>query len=603
MDELTDDQRAALTQFREMTNGGDDEVAISMLQSVDWDVQKAAEMIFGAGGPPPPRPAPIESTPRVQSERPMMQPFDGIDDSEQGPLLGGRGPPQQYRNPVISVLSYPLHIISSIFRFVFGILRIPIPYIPFLSLNFYRNTGSSRGRGRGGPERWIRELEEETGAICIGKAGTRGVSSGLQAGVGEAGPSTLTARTSGAATYSSADADAGRKYLPDFALGTYDQFLRVCSQEARIGCVVLVSDEHDDVPDFKRNTLTDPTFVNLLTDNNIHTWGGDVRDTPAFTASLKLQSTTYPYVAFVGLQPARNSSSSSSNSTASPTLSILSRHQGAAATTAEALCTHLTETLLPRVQPYLARIKTSREAAEREKDYEEQARQAERALRAQQDRAFEESARRDRDRILAKIREDEEKKRVAEEERRRAEEEERKREEEERERVRWENERMGQRKWLSENAFAGGVGGEGSGELRVAVRMPDGRRLVRRFRKDETLSNLYAFVDVQFLAPNAVSATSTASDADSAVQGFIRTMATPDPVKWWGFRLASAYPRKEIPWSDSTQLASIPEIAAGGGQLVVEMVSNGHRSSNGVNGKGKAKAEDHDGYDTESDDE
>ncbi|KAL0057820.1 UBX domain-containing protein 10 [Marasmius tenuissimus] len=600
MDELTDEQKVALNQFREMTNGGDDDVAISMLQSVDWDVQKAAEMIFGTGAPPP-RPPPIESTPRARSETPVMQPFDGIDDSEQGPLLGGRGPPQQYRNPLVTIISYPFHLISSIFRFVFSILRIPIPYIPFLSLNFYRNAGSTRGRGRGGPERWIRELEEETGAICIGKASTRGQTSGIEAG--EAGPSTLTSRSGAAAAYSSADVDAGRKYLPDFALGTYDQFLRVCAQEARIGCVVLVSEEHDDTLPFKHNTLTDPTFVNLLTDNNIYTWGGDVRDTPAFTASLKLQSTTYPYVAFVGLQPARNSSSSSSNSTASPTLSILSRHQGATATTAEALCTHLTETLLPRVQPYLTRIKASREAAEREKDHEEQARQAERALRAQQDRAFEESARRDRDRILAKIREDEERKRAAEEEKRRLEEEQRKIEQQERERERSEEKRMGQRKWLHEHAFAGSVDGEGSGELRVAVRMPDGRRLVRRFRKNETLSTLYAFVDVQFLSPGASSASSYASDVDEAVQGFVQTAPSPDPVQWWGFKLASAYPRKEIPWSHGIYLASIPEIAGGGGQLVVEMVNNGRRSPNGVNGKGKAKAEDHDGYDTESDEE
>lgn len=61
---------------------------------------------------------------------------------------------------------------------------------------------------------------------------------------GVAGPSTLTARGSGE--------DDGRKYLPDFSLGTYENTLRRCQKEAKIGCIVLVSEEHDDDAEFKR---------------------------------------------------------------------------------------------------------------------------------------------------------------------------------------------------------------------------------------------------------------------------------------------------------------------------------------------------------------
>lgn len=39
MDSLNDDQRYALSQLRELTNGGDDEAAIIVLESVGWDVQ------------------------------------------------------------------------------------------------------------------------------------------------------------------------------------------------------------------------------------------------------------------------------------------------------------------------------------------------------------------------------------------------------------------------------------------------------------------------------------------------------------------------------------------------------------------------------------
>jgi len=39
MDSLNDDQRYALSQLRELTNGGDDEAAINILESVGWNVQ------------------------------------------------------------------------------------------------------------------------------------------------------------------------------------------------------------------------------------------------------------------------------------------------------------------------------------------------------------------------------------------------------------------------------------------------------------------------------------------------------------------------------------------------------------------------------------
>ena len=39
MDSLNDDQRYAVSQLRELTNGGDDDAAISILNSVGWDVQ------------------------------------------------------------------------------------------------------------------------------------------------------------------------------------------------------------------------------------------------------------------------------------------------------------------------------------------------------------------------------------------------------------------------------------------------------------------------------------------------------------------------------------------------------------------------------------
>ena len=75
---------------------------------------------------------------------------------------------------------------------------------------------------------------------------TAGASSGT-----DAGPSSLTSRT-GASAVDGGVFEDGRKLLPDFTLGRYEEILRLCQREAKIACVILVSEEHDDVTEFKR---------------------------------------------------------------------------------------------------------------------------------------------------------------------------------------------------------------------------------------------------------------------------------------------------------------------------------------------------------------
>ena len=134
---------------------------------------------------------------------------------------------------ILSLLSYPFHFLSSIFRFIFSVLRIPIPHLPFLSLNFYQPTRPRRASSRG-IDSWIRELEDETGALCIGRTSTNAAS-------GVAGPSTTLSHRG-----------PTQKHLPNFVVGTYEETLRRCQRENRIGCIILVSEEHDDDSEFKR---------------------------------------------------------------------------------------------------------------------------------------------------------------------------------------------------------------------------------------------------------------------------------------------------------------------------------------------------------------
>jgi FAS-associated factor 2 len=156
--------------------------------------------------------------------------------------------------PIFSILSIPFSLISGIFRFIFGVLRIPFPNLTLRlgnGLGFYSPLGRTRPTNRGGADRWIRELEEETGAVSMGRLkASKGVSSGVSSG-DAAGPSGLTSRGNANGASEGPD-EEGRRVLPDFVLGTYEEVLKTCQREIRIGCVILVSEEHDDVAEFKR---------------------------------------------------------------------------------------------------------------------------------------------------------------------------------------------------------------------------------------------------------------------------------------------------------------------------------------------------------------
>ncbi|KAG6888027.1 hypothetical protein C0995_010992 [Termitomyces sp. Mi166 len=543
MNHLDAGQRDALAALQAVVHGADEDVAISVLDSVGWDVQRAVDLLF---------------------EQPAMQRFE-IDD---GPPP--RRPPSLYQlvaRPLCALFAVPLHILSNIFRFIFGLLRIPVPQFRFVSLSFY--TQRPR-RGFGGPDRWVRELEEETGAVSISTGRTTAVDPAA------AGPSTLTARSR---------LPEDTKVLPDFTLGSYDQALRTCEHEARIGCIILVSEEHDNVPEFKRSTLTNPEFVRLLYDNDVVVWGGDVRDQEAYSAAEKLQATTYPFVAFVALQPRRNPSSSSSSSrpssNPSPALTVLSRHQGSPSgpTSASTLSAHLTTQLFPRVTPFLTRIQAQNAARERD-----------RILRSEQDAAFHATAVRDRARIESKMaaeREAAERARVQEADAERQRQHQLALERLKQTRLSW---RRFIRRALTSSSSAGG--------LRIAIRLPAGGRTIHTFPPTQSLTSLYAFVDAQLisssLSPSEDPTTSPAGDAWDSVnlEACLEKQLSSAP-EWWGFQLVSAYPRKEIPWKPGTRLADV-DVLKGGSQLVVEMTGSVKESARG-NGD--------DGYETESDEE
>ena len=191
----------------------------------------------------------------------QMETFE-IDDSEQGPLLGsaGAGSGSSRRLPnrptsipsrwtIYTFFTFPFSVLSNVLRFIFGVLHIPLPR-SFATLSFLTARGPSTTH-RQLPEdpksvtdRWVRALEEETGAVCISRSGNEAAATGV------AGPSMASASTS--TLRSRGDGPTTSPLLPDFFLGSYEEAMRTCQRQLKIGCIILVSDEHQDAAKFKR---------------------------------------------------------------------------------------------------------------------------------------------------------------------------------------------------------------------------------------------------------------------------------------------------------------------------------------------------------------
>lgn len=286
-------------------------------------------------------------------------------------------------------------------------------------------------------------------------------------------------------------------------------------------------------------------------------------------------------------------------------MTILSRHAGIEATTTDKLLAHLTDALIPRVKPFLDRLKM-----------EERRREQERFMRAEQDRAYREAMNRDKERIERKIREEQEEKRraeekrVAEEKRLQAEEEERERKEE------WDRKRLEWRRYLRRLSKANPAPSAG---LRIGIRMPDGTRGIRIFSPRDSLTALYGFVDSHFIPSEfqvgddpTSPPSSVSSKGEAAIHEEIARSSLP-PEHWWRFRLATSYPRKEIPWQPNATLGGISELESGV-QLVVEIVrpDDSKKPRESLDGRSghptpinasEADDDSTDEYDTESDDE
>lgn len=266
-------------------------------------------------------------------------------------------------------------------------------------------------------------------------------------------------------------------------------------------------------------------------------WGGEVTTSrDAHVASTILQTSTYPFVAFISLQPIPSSRLTGGTNISSAKMAVFSRLEGLQATSVPHLSAHISETLLPRVSSFLDRLK----AQKRE-------REAERILRQEQDRAYAEAGKRDRERVQAKEAELRAK-RDAEQAAKLAD-------------FVKARESTNRAAWRKQAAAA--FGQEPAAGLRFAIRLPDGRRLMRKFDGDDRARRLWSYIECE--AHGFPVGASSASPA------------RPDPgyEPSITFSLASTFPRRtyrleEVGGQTLNQLVQAGLLDKQGASLVVE---------------------------------
>ncbi|KAH9442761.1 hypothetical protein Pst134EA_031578 [Puccinia striiformis f. sp. tritici] len=305
---------------------------------------------------------------------------------------------------------------------------------------------------------------------------------------------------------------------PEFLLLGYDDAVQKAKDELKVLMVVLVSEEHDDVHQFKRGTLMDEELLNLLRTKDILVWGGDVKGRDASFAAHVLDATTYPFVAFISLQAKRPSST---------VTTITSSVNRSSSNVIRSICATINSVVIPRTNGHLSRLRT--EKARRESD---------RRLREEQDRAYAEAGRLDRERVMKK-------KAELEAERKRLEEIKSKELERERARQLKLEEAEQKRRWRywarQENkSFEPPT----SGGVTIGFRLGDGRRVVRKFKADDTLESLYLFVELE--------STSSLTAQDHHQNSTPPPRPSPDYRHSYSFKLSTAMPRRILPLPETS---------------------------------------------------
>lgn len=495
MDSLTQQQRDAVGQYIDITNASEDS-AVEMMTRCNWDVAMGVQAHFDGVIPnvPPPTAAAAaavsvsSSSSSSSSSSPVEAQRDrvgspGVDSNQSDPAPRINGTVPLYAptgNSIMqTVLLAPLNIGVKMFNTVMYFLSWIFPFFPRITGYYPANraavytgndSNSSTNHAKNAACRLIREFEE---------------------------------------TY-------GENRLP-FYEGGYAEALDKARSDLKYLIVVLLSPEHDLTANFCRNVLLDsPGAVGqLLGRDDVVFWAGDVQQSEAYQVAYGLKVSKFPFYAVIGPSPKSPTSST-------VVMEVIGRASGKAILSAEEFVSIIEEKIESH-RPKLMALTLDR-----------QERQVERQLRQEQDSAYERSLAADRERERSR----------QEQARKQQEEEARKQQQ-----IREEQELLAKKAewklWRAQQLqpkleLASQVGAENNSSsqplkvARISIRLLTGERVVQKFNFNDTVDDIYAFVECFDVLHSTASSTSTSSDH----------AAPADYQHTYGFHLLSPMPRR-----------------------------------------------------------
>lgn len=252
-------------------------------------------------------------------------------------------------------------------------------------------------------------------------------------------------------------------------IGPYNDALRQAKEELRMLVVILATGKEDREEETFFKTLASQPVASAMSRPEVLVWGASVRRREGHLVSRQLAARQFPYMGCIAMKSTTNRMSAFNTS---PQLSLISSTYKSAMSTPNIISEYLQDSF-SRCSPFLDALQA-----------EKIARDTDRRLMAEQDRAYQE--------LLSKDAEKIERKR-SETRARQAAEEQRRREEQEREaqlmrRVLWQ-------RWAKHHLVPANGVAPGAGATTINVVLPDGRRLFRVFSIESSIEHVYAWIE------------------------------------------------------------------------------------------------------------
>jgi FAS-associated factor 2 len=302
----------------------------------------------------------------------------------------------------------------------------------------------------------------------------------------------------------------------------YAQALDLAKKDLKFLLIILTSPEHDDTSSWVRETLLSPDVQSFINNpaNEIIVWAGDVRDSEAYQVSNALKCNKFPFTALIAHTPQQGGT----------TMGVLTRLMGPIPAG-----TYIAK-LQASITSHSEQLRTVRETRN--------AQNFERTLRQEQDSAYERSLAQDRERARLKR----EAEAVAAEQERR--------EKAAAEAAASLAEKKQQwRQWRS-TMINPEPSTDSKSIVRIALKMPEAARIMRRFPANAGIEELYAFVDCYDLLKEGA-----ATDAVTKPEGYEHK---------FDFQLVSTLPR--IVYGPDEK-GTIQERVGKSGNLIVEPIA------------------------------